>query len=91
MIRVTDRQLKDAHWKKVDSKVWRFKRNLEDQTSLQLDLKGEVVQLVLLWDEKGQHQTYYSGGLTFNRDILDDLPEDLQRVFRWGLDRIGML
>jgi hypothetical protein len=91
MIRVKNRLLMDGGWEKGAGGSWYLKTREDPQTHLHLQVSGEVVNFVSIKFKDQYHGHFYSGGLAFNRGNLEDLPEDVQTLFRVGLNRIGMV
>ena len=91
MIRVKNRLLMDAGWEKAAGGAWYLKTKEDPQTHLHLHVSNEVVSFVSIKFKDQYHGHFYSGGLSFNRGNLETLPEDVQTLFRVGLNRIGMV
>lgn len=93
MYNVSYRDLLSAGWEKGAGGAWYLKMPNDSQTHLHLGGSGSDpirVKFVSIKHKDSYHAHYYNEGHFINRGNLEDLPEDVQTLFRVGLNRIGM-
>jgi hypothetical protein len=94
MIRVKVRDLINAGWERGAGGAWYLKTRDDPQTHLHLGGRGDgdrvTVAFVSIKFQDRYHAHYYNGGNSMDRGSIEDLPVDVQTLFRIGLNRIGM-